>query len=51
MDEDTHKETRRLNEEMALAAVELLRAVIAVGPPVSVVLTDCASMMAAEGCR
>jgi hypothetical protein len=51
VDEDMPEETRRLNEEMALAPIELLRTVIAVGPPFSVVLTVCASMMAAEGCR
>jgi hypothetical protein len=40
MDEDAQQETRRVNEEMALAAVEFLRAVIAMDPPVSVVFTD-----------
>jgi hypothetical protein len=50
MDEDTPQETRRLNEEMALAAGELLGAIIAMRPPVSVVFTVCASMIAAEGC-
>jgi hypothetical protein len=50
MDEDTQQETRRIHEAMALAAVEFLRAIIAVGPPFSVVLTVCASMLAAEGC-
>ena len=50
MDEDTQEETRRVNEEMALAAVEFLGPVIAVDPPFSVVFTVCASMMAAEGC-
>jgi hypothetical protein len=50
MDEDTQQETRRVHEEMALAAVEFFGAVIAVGPPCSVVFTVCASMMAAEGC-
>jgi hypothetical protein len=50
MDEDTQQETRRINEEMALAAVKFFRAVIAVDPPVSVVFTVCASMMAPEGC-
>jgi hypothetical protein len=50
MDEDTPQETRRLNEEMALAAVEFLGAIIAMYPPFSVVFTVCASMMAAEGC-
>jgi hypothetical protein len=50
MDEDTQQETRRVNEEMALAAVEFLRAVIAMDPPFSVVFTVCASIIAAEGC-
>jgi hypothetical protein len=50
MDEDTPQETRRLNEEMALAAVAFLRTVIAMDPPLSVVFTVCASMTAAEGC-
>ena len=49
MDEDTHEETRRLNEGMALAPIELLRAVIPMRPPLSVVFTVWASMMAAEG--
>jgi hypothetical protein len=49
MDEDTPQETGRLHEAMACAAVEFLRAVIAVGPPCSVVFTGCASMIAAEG--
>jgi hypothetical protein len=51
VDEDTPEETRRLNAEMARAAVEFLGAVIAVAPPFSVVLTVWASMMAPEGCR
>jgi hypothetical protein len=50
MDEDTPQETRRLNEEMALATVECLGAIVAVAPPFAVVLTVWASMMAAEGC-
>ena len=50
MDKDTQQETRRLNEEMALAAVEFFGTVIAVAPPFSVVFTVWASMMAAEGC-
>jgi hypothetical protein len=49
VDEDTHEETRRLTEEMALAPIELLRAVIPMRPPVSVVFTVWASMMAAAG--
>jgi hypothetical protein len=50
VDEDTQEETRRVNEEMALAAVEFLGAIIAMRPPFSVVFTVWASMMAAEGC-
>jgi hypothetical protein len=49
MDEDAPQETRRINEAMALAAIELLRAIIAVSPPVSLVLTVRASMTAPEG--
>jgi hypothetical protein len=51
MDEDTQEATRRLNEARALAAVELLGAIIAVDPPCSVVLTVWAAIMAAAGCR
>jgi hypothetical protein len=50
MDEDTQEETRRLNEEMTLAAMEFLGTIIAVDPPCSVVLTVWAAIMAAEGC-
>jgi hypothetical protein len=50
MDEDTQQETRRLNEEMALAAIELLCAIIGVGSPFLVVFTVYASIIAAEGC-
>jgi hypothetical protein len=32
MDEDTQEETRRLNEEMACAAMKFFRAIIAVAP-------------------
>jgi hypothetical protein len=49
VDEDTPEETRRRNEAMACAAVELFGAIIAVDPPCAVVLTVCASIMAAEG--
>jgi hypothetical protein len=49
VDEDTQEETRRVNEEMARAAVELLRAIIAMRPPVSGVFTVWASMIAADG--
>jgi hypothetical protein len=49
VDEDTQEETRRINEEMTLAPIELLRAIIAMRPPFSVVFTVWASMMAAEG--
>jgi hypothetical protein len=50
VDQDAQQETRRINEEMALAAIEFLRAIIPVGPPFSVVFTVCASIIAAEGC-
>jgi hypothetical protein len=50
MDEDTPQETRRLNEAMTFAAIELLRAVITVDPPFSVVFTVCASIIAPDGC-
>jgi hypothetical protein len=50
MDEDKQQETRRINEEMALAALEFFGAIISVDPPFAVVFTVCASMMAAEGC-
>ena len=33
MDQDTQQETRRLNEEMACAAIKFFRAVIAAAPP------------------
>jgi hypothetical protein len=49
VDEDTQEETRRVNEAMALAAVEFFGAIVAVRPPVSVVFIVWASMMAAEG--
>jgi hypothetical protein len=49
MDDDTPQATRRLNEEMTRAPIERLGAVIAVRPPVAVVFTAWASMMAAEG--
>lgn len=50
MDKDTPQETRRLTEEMAFATIEILRAVRAVAPPLSVVFAICTSMMAPEGC-
>jgi hypothetical protein len=46
---DTQQETRRINEDVAFAAADLLRPVLAMGPPFSVVFTDCESMIAAEG--
>jgi hypothetical protein len=49
MDKDGPQEARRINEAMALAASELLRAIIAMSPPVSVVFTVCASLTAPEG--
>jgi hypothetical protein len=49
MDEDTPQETRRLHEAMACAPMNFLRAVVAVAPPLSVVLTVWASIIAADG--
>lgn len=49
VDDGTQQETRCINENMAFSAVDLLRRVVAVDPPFSVVFTDCESMMAAEG--
>jgi hypothetical protein len=49
MDENTPQESRRLNEERALAAVEFFGPLIAMRPPFSVVFTVRASPPAAEG--
>jgi hypothetical protein len=49
VDQDTQEETRRINEEMALAPADLLGPIIAMRPPFSVVFTDWASRMAADG--
>jgi hypothetical protein len=49
MDADTQEETRRLNEEMTFASIELLRPVRPVRPPFSVVFTVWVSMIAADG--
>jgi hypothetical protein len=50
VDKGAQEETRRINEEMALAAIEFLGAIIAMRPPFSVVFTVWASMTAADGC-
>jgi hypothetical protein len=39
VDRDTPQETRRLNEEMALAAIAFLGTIMAMRPPFSVVFT------------
>jgi hypothetical protein len=49
MDADAPEETRRLNEKMALAAVEFFGTIIARRPPLSVVFTVWAAMTAADG--
>ena len=49
VDDDRHKQTKRINYDMALAASDLLARVISPRPPFSVVLTDWLSMMAALG--
>jgi hypothetical protein len=49
VDEDTPEETRRRTAAMTLAPIELLRAIIALRPPVAVAFTVWAAMMAAAG--
>jgi hypothetical protein len=49
VDEDTPPETRRVHEEMALAAVTFLRPIITMRPPVAVVSTVWGSIIAADG--
>jgi hypothetical protein len=39
----------RIDQNMPLSPADLLRPVVTVEPPFSVVFTDCESMMAAEG--
>jgi hypothetical protein len=39
VDRDTPQKTRRLNEEMALAAIAFLGTIMAMRPPFSVVFT------------
>lgn len=48
-DMDALDQSQRVHAQMALATVDLLRAVIAVGPPFSVVFTEWLSMMQAVG--
>lgn len=49
MDEDPPQETRRVIEEMALAAVKFLRPIITMRPPFAVVFTVWVSIIAADG--
>jgi hypothetical protein len=46
---DSEDEPLGVDEEMSLATTQVLRTVIAMGPPFSVVLTDWLSRMAALG--
>lgn len=49
VDKGTQQKTGRIHENVAFSAANLLRPIVAVNPPFSVVFTDCESMMAAEG--
>ena len=50
MDDHRQHQTDRIDEQMALAAVQFLGAIVAARPPFSVVLADWLSRMAALGC-
>ena len=49
VDNDTQKQSQRIDGNMALAPLHLLGGIVAAGPPFSVVLTLWVSMMAALG--
>jgi hypothetical protein len=49
MDHDNQQQPQRVDEDVALAAVYLLGGVVAARPPLSVVLTDWLSRIAALG--
>ena len=49
VDDDRHKQAKRINHQMALAAGDLLARIIATRPPFSLVWTDWLSRMAALG--
>lgn len=50
-DDHGQDQPERIDEAMARAAFHLGVGIKAAAPPVSVVLTDCLSMMPALGCR
>jgi hypothetical protein len=49
MHDRIYQKTSGINQNMAFSPANLLRPVITMKPPFSVVFTDCESMMAAEG--
>jgi hypothetical protein len=49
--DDREEQPERVDQDVTLAAVDPLTAVVAVRPPLSVVRTDWVSMIAAEGWR
>jgi hypothetical protein len=51
MDDGNKDQPKNVYEQMALATVDPLASIVAVRAPLSVVLTDWLSMMAALGCR
>ena len=50
-DDDAEEQPERIDEDMALAPLDLFARIKAADPPFSVVLTDWLSMMPALGCR
>jgi hypothetical protein len=49
VDDNAYQETRRIHQNLAFSPVYLLRPVVTVDPPFSVVFTDWESMIAADG--
>jgi len=49
MHDRVDEKPRGIDENMPFSPADLLRAIVAMNPPFSVVFTDCESMMAAEG--
>jgi hypothetical protein len=51
MDYGDENQTEDIYEQVALAAIDLFTRIVAMRPPLSVVLTDWLSITAALGCR
>jgi len=49
MHDRVDEKSRGIDEDMPFSPADLLRPVVTMNPPFSVVFTDCESMMAAEG--